>query len=40
MAAPQITGLAASILQEDLRLTTKELKQEIFKKSSIFDEVS
>ena len=33
MAAPQITGLAASILQEDLRLTTKELKQEIFKKA-------
>jgi len=33
MAAPQISGLAASILQANLNLTPKELKEEIFKRS-------
>ena len=34
MAAPQITGLAASILQGNLNLTTEELKYEIFRRSN------
>ena len=34
MAAPQISGLAASILQNKLYLTTEELKYEIFRRSN------
>ena len=33
MAAPQISGLAASILQDNVDLSPKELKNEIFKRS-------
>ena len=34
MAAPQISGLAASILQSNLNLTTEELKYEIYRRSN------
>ena len=43
MAAPQITGLAASILESDLNLSVEQLKEEIFNRSQhadVFNSIS